>query len=49
MSYEDIACMPIDEVENVVKELLAIAQTVAILGDGMPITKELLKASRRFV
>ena len=49
MSYEDIAFMPIDKVEKVIKELLAVAQTVAILGSGMPITKELAKAARRFV
>lgn len=48
MSYEDIACMPIDEVEKVVGELLAIAQTVALLGRGMPISIELEKAARRF-
>ena len=48
MSYEDIACMQIDDVEKVIKELLAIAQTVALLGSGMPISKELAKAARRF-
>jgi len=49
VSYEDIACMQLEDVEKTIKELLAIAQTVAILGQGMPISRELEKSARRFV
>lgn len=49
MTYEDIACMSVEDLENTVKELLAIAQVVAILGAGMKISKELEKAARKFI
>lgn len=49
MTYEDIACMSVEDLENTVKKLLAIAQVVAILGVGMKISKELEKAARKFI
>lgn len=49
MSYEDIACMQFDDLEKTIKELLAIAQAVAILGQGIPISRKLEEAARRFL
>lgn len=49
MTYEDIACMQSDEMEKAIKELLAIAGAVAILGQGVKISKELANAARRFL
>lgn len=49
MSYEDIAVMSIDDAEKTIKELLAIAATVGILGARMPISDELAAAARRFL
>ena len=37
------------DLEKTIKELLAIAQTVAILGQGMPISRKLEEAARRFL
>lgn len=49
MTYEDIACMQTDEMEKAIKELLAIAGAVAILGQGVKISKELANVARRFL
>lgn len=49
MTYEDIACMNPDEMEKAIKELLAIAGVVAILGQVVKISKELANAAGRFL
>lgn len=49
MTYEDIACMETDEMEKTIKELIAIASAVAILGQGVKISKELANAAWRFL
>lgn len=49
MSYEDIACMSPDEAEKTIKELLAIAVTVAIIGVGVPLKPILINAAKKFV
>lgn len=48
MSYEYIACMSPDDVEKTIKELLAIAAAVAIIGKGVPLKKNLVDAARKF-
>ena len=49
MSYEDIACMSPDDAEKTIKELLAIAATVAIIGVGVPINPILVNAAKKFI
>lgn len=49
MTYEDIATMSLEDAEKAINELLAIAATVAILGSGMKISRQLEAAARKFI
>ena len=49
MTYEDIACMSPTDAEKTIRELLAIAITVAIIGVGVPLKPILINAAKKFV
>ena len=49
MTYEDIACLSPTDAETTIRELLAIAITVAIIGVGVPLKPILINAAKKFV
>ena len=47
MTYEDIENMSPEDAKKVIEELIAIAAAVALLGSGMPISRNLADAARK--
>lgn len=48
MTYEDIERMSTEDAKKVIEELIAIAAAVALLGSGMPISRNLADAASKF-